>query len=78
MDIAGYIVDVLGTRLTNSESMKKAQLWTVGKRKEFGLENVTLEPYLDYGGAWDNEYFSIHMLELDYQPLTGFPLAHAP
>ena len=34
MDIAGYIVDVLGARLTNSEAMKKAQLWAVAKMKE--------------------------------------------
>lgn len=27
MDIAGYITDVLGARLTNSEAMKRAQDW---------------------------------------------------
>lgn len=78
MDIAGYIVDVLGARLTNSEAMKKAQLWAVSKMKELGLENVTIEPYMDYGVSWDNEYFSLHILEPDYQPMTGFPLAHTP
>ena len=78
MDIAGYIVDVLGARLTNSEAMKKAQLWAVAKMKEIGLENVVIEPYMDYGVTWDNEYFSLHMLEPDYQPMTGFPLAHTP
>ena len=77
MYTAGYIVDVLGARLTNSEAMKKAQLWAVGKMKEIGLENVVIEPYMDYGVAWDNEYFSLHMLEPDYQPMTGFPLAHS-
>ncbi|MBC7350397.1 MAG: M28 family peptidase [Candidatus Aminicenantes bacterium] len=78
MDIAGYIVDVLGARLTNSEAMKKAQQWAVAKMKEIGLENVVVEPYMDYGVSWDNEYFSLHMLKPDYQPMTGFPLAHTP
>lgn len=78
MDMAGYIVDVLGARLTNSEAMKKAQLWAVGKMKEIGLENVVVEPFMDYGVTWDNEYFSLHMQEPDYQPMTGFPLAHTP
>ncbi len=78
MDIAGYIVDVLGARLTNSEAMKRAQAWVTGKMKEFGLENVVLEPFMDYGVTWDNEYFSLHMLEPDYQPMTGFPLSHTP
>jgi len=78
MDIAGYIVDVLGARLTNSEAMKRAQSWVTGKMKEIGLENVVLEPFMDYGVTWDNEYFSLHLLEPDYQPMTGFPLSHTP
>jgi hypothetical protein len=78
MDIVGYIVDVLGARLTNSEDMKRAQAWVRGKMAQLGLENVVLEPFMDYGVTWDNEYFSLHMLEPDYQPMTGFPLTHTP
>jgi len=33
---------------------------------------------MDYGVTWDNEFFSLHMLEPDYQPITGFPLTHTP
>ncbi len=78
MDITGYIVDVLGARLTNSEHMKRAQAWVRGKMEQLGLENVVLEPFMDYGVTWDNEFFSLHMLEPDYQPMTGFPLSHTP
>jgi hypothetical protein len=58
--------------------MKRAQAWVMGKMKGLGLENVALEPFMDYGVTWDNEYFSLHMLEPDYQPMTGFPLTHTP
>jgi len=78
MDITGYIVDVLGARLTNSEAMKRAQAWVKGKMEQIGLENVVIEPFMDYGVTWDNEFFSLHMLEPDYQPMTGFPLTHTP
>ncbi len=78
MDIAGYIVDVLGARLTNSEHMKRAQAWVRDKMEQLGLENVVIEPFMDYGVTWDNDYFSLHMLEPDYQPMTGFPLTHTP
>jgi hypothetical protein len=78
MDIVGYIVDVLGARLTNSEDMKRAQAWAKGKMEQLGLESVVLEPFMDYGVTWDNEYFSLHMLEPDYQPMSGFPLSHTP
>ncbi len=78
MDIVGYMTDVLGARLTNSEDMKRAQAWAKGKMEQLGLTNVVLEPFMDYGVTWDNEYFSLHMLEPDYQPMTGFPLTHTP
>ena len=76
MDIVGYMTDVLGGRLTLSENMKRAQAWAKGKMEALGLQNVAIEPFMDYGAAWDNEYFSLHMLEPEYQPLTGFPLAY--
>jgi hypothetical protein len=76
MDIVGYMTDVLGARLTLSEGMKRAQLWAKDKMEKLGLENVVTEPFMDYGAAWDNEYFSLHMLEPDYQPMVGFPLAY--
>lgn len=78
MDLAGYMSDVLGARLTLSEDMKRGQIWAKDKMEEIGLVNTKIEPFMDYGVTWDNEYFSIHMLEPDYQPLVGFPLAHTP
>ena len=28
--------------------------------------------------SWDNEYVSLHMLEPDYSPMVGYPIAHTP
>ncbi|MCJ7581736.1 MAG: M20/M25/M40 family metallo-hydrolase [Candidatus Aminicenantes bacterium] len=78
MDIVGYMTDVLGARLTLSEDMKRAQIWAKNKMGEIGLVNTVIEPFMDYGVTWDNEYFSIHMREPDYQPMVGFPLSHTP
>ena len=72
MDIAGYITDVLGGRLSLSEHMKQAQTWAKGKMGGIGLTNVVIEPFMDYGVAWDNEYFSIQMLEPSYVPMVDF------
>jgi len=77
-DIAGYMCDVLGARLTLSQDMKRAQTWVTDKMEEIGLINISIEPFMEYGVTWDNEYFSLHMLEPDYQPLVGFPLTHTP
>ena len=73
-----YMTDVLGARLTNSEDMERAQLWVIGEMKRIGLTNTGLEPFMDYGVSWDNEYVSLHMLEPDYSPLVGYPIAHTP
>ena len=78
MDIAGYMSDVLGARLTLSQDMNRAQTWVKDKMEEIGLINTVIEPFMEYGVTWDNEYFSLHMLEPDYQPLVGFPLTHTP
>ena len=76
MDYEGYIADVLGARLTMSRDMQRAQAWAQAEMKRMGLANVAAEPFMDYGVTWDNEYVSIHMLEPDYQPMVGYPIAH--
>ena len=76
MDYEGYIADVLGARLTMSRDMQRAQAWAQAEMRRMGLANVAAEPFMDYGVTWDNEYVSIHMLEPDYQPMVGYPIAH--
>ena len=73
-----YMADVLGARLTNSNAMDKAQGWAVEEMRRIGLSNTHREPFMEYGVSWDNEYVSIHLLEPDYQPMVGYPIAHTP
>jgi hypothetical protein len=78
MEFETYIADVLGARLTLSQDMKRAQAWAKAELERIGLARVTVEPFMDYGVAWDNEYVSLHMLEPDYTPMVGYPLTHTP
>jgi len=73
-----YMTDVLGARLTNSEDMERAQRWALEEMARIGLVNTAREPFMEYGVSWDNEYVSLHMLEPDYTPLVGYPIAHTP
>ena len=77
-DLESYMTDVLGARLTLSADMKRAQEWAKAEMGRIGLVNVAAEPFMDYGVTWDNEYVSLHMLEPDYQPMVGYPIAHTP
>lgn len=78
MDRESYMTDVLGARLTVSEDMKRAQAWVKGEMERIGLVNVTVEPYMDWGVTWDNEFVSLHLLEPDYTPMVGYPIAYTP
>lgn len=78
MDTVSYIADVLGARLTLSDDMARAQTWVESYMKKIGLVNTAIEPFMDYGTRWDNEYTSLHMLEPDYQPMVGYPISHTP
>jgi carboxypeptidase Q len=77
-DLESYMTDVLGARLTLSRDMQRAQQWAKAEMGRIGLVNVVAEPFMDFGAAWDNEYVSLHMLEPDYAPMVGYPIAHTP
>ena len=76
VDWRAAVYGIYGARLTLSEDMKEAQAWAMEEMKRIGLANVAAEPFMDFGAAWDNEYVSLHMLEPDYQPMVGYPIAH--
>src|ERR1019366_3886785 len=78
MEYEGYMADVLGARFTMSQDMQRAQGWLKGELTRIGLVNVAAEPYMDFGVTWDNEFVSLHMLEPDYSPMVGYPIAHTP
>ena len=78
LDFESYMTDVLGARLTLSRDMQRAQEWAKATMTEIGLVNVAAEPFMEFGVAWDNEYVSLHMVEPDYTPMVGYPIAHTP
>ncbi len=78
MDYESYMTDVLGARLTLSQDMTRARRWVEGELTRMGLANVAAEPFMDFGVTWDNEFFSLHLLEPDYTPMVGYPISHTP
>jgi len=66
-----YLSDVIGPRPTGSPEIERANRWAAAKMKEWGLENVALEPYADFGVGWALRYVSAHLLEPHYAPLIA-------
>jgi hypothetical protein len=78
MDHLFYLSDVYGPRLTNSPGYREAADWVVKRLESYGLQNVKLEKWGPFGQSWQLKHFSAHLLEPQYAPLIGFPLAWTP
>ncbi|HWY49620.1 MAG TPA: M20/M25/M40 family metallo-hydrolase [Bryobacteraceae bacterium] len=78
MDHEFYLTDVYGPRLTNSPGYKAAGDWVVKRLQEYGLTNVHEESWGPFGRSWTYTHYAGHMIEPQYQPLIGFPLAWTP
>ncbi len=59
--IAHYLTDVSGSRLTNSLGYKRAATWAVETMQKWGLVNAKMEPWGEFGKQWDIQDFSIYM-----------------
>lgn len=74
-ELAGYLTDAIGPRLTGAPAMRKANDWTAERLKEWGLENVVVEPWGEFGRGWKNISISGRILEPYIQPLNALPVA---
>ena len=59
-----YISDTIGHRLTGSKNLERANEWTAAKMKEYGLENVKMEPW-EIPIGWERGTASMVVVEPD-------------
>jgi len=78
MDIASWVTDIHGPRLTGSPQLDKATEWAVDQLKEWGLKNVHLEEWGPFGRGWELEHFELHAVEPGYWPVIAYPKAWSP
>ena len=77
MDHVFQLTDVYGPRLTNSPGFFAAADWVVKQLKDWGIEGHQ-EKWGPFGRGWTYTHFSAHLIEPQYAPLIGFPLAWSP
>ena len=73
-----HMTEVHGPRLTNSPGLDAAAQWVVDTLDEWGLANAAVEEWGSFGRGWSTSYFSAHLIEPQYAPLIGVPLAWTP
>lgn len=78
MDIAAWLTDVYGPRLTGSPMLDKATNWATETLKEWGMENVHTEAWGPFGRGWELEHFEMHATAPSYFPIIAYPKAWSP
>ncbi len=73
--LAADLVDRIGPRLTGSPGMKQANEWTAETLRGWGLTNVQVAPWGEFGRGWERVAFAGRILEPFVQPLQAQPLA---
>jgi carboxypeptidase Q len=70
-----YLTDVVGPRLTGSPNLRRGFEWAKGRLEHWGLENIRLEPWEDFGRGWEMRKCRVEMVEPYYAPLIAYPPA---
>src|SRR5258708_9184430 len=78
MDHLFYLSEVYGPRVTSSPNHRAAAEWIVKRLESYGLQNVHLEPWGLFGNSWQYKKFYGALVEPNYAPFIGFPLAWTP
>ena len=78
MEIASWITDVHGPRLTGSPQLDKATAWAVQQLKDWGMQNVHLDEWGPFGRGWELEHFEMHAIAPKYFPIIAYPKAWSP
>jgi len=74
MEWAAIMTDVYGPRYANSPGYDAAAAWARETFESFGLDNVALEPWGEYGYGWENDYTSVHLVSPRYQSIIAYPV----
>lgn len=78
MEIASWIVDTYGPRLTGSPQLDVATEWTIKTLKDWGMANVHLEEWGPFGRGWELSHFEMHAVSPSYWPIVAYPKAWSP
>jgi len=77
MDIAEYLTDEIGQRLTNSPGHRKAIAWTQDRFRSWGLTHVRTEGF-PFGHGWWMEHCSVRMIAPRPLQLIAGPISWSP
>lgn len=78
MELASWITDVYGPRLTGSPGLDRALKWAEETLSGFGMRNVHREAWSPFERGWELEHFEMHAYSPKYWPVIAYPKAWSP
>lgn len=78
MEIASWLTDVYGPRLTGSPMLDKATEWASKQLQEWGMSNVHRHEWGPFGRGWELDHFEMHAVSPSYWPVIAYPKAWSP
>lgn len=78
MELAGWICDVYGPRLTGSPMLDKATEWAEKELTAWGMKNVHQDEWGPFGRGWEMKHFEMHAVAPNYFPIIAYPKAWSP
>ena len=74
-DLSFHLTDYLGPRLSGSTNLRNARNWAADRFRDWGLSNVRIDSYGDFGRGWNVKKSYIAMKEPYYAQVIGYPKA---
>jgi len=81
MELASWMTDVYGPRLSGSANIQKAGEWAAAEMKKWGLQNVALEPWTDQSSfprGWSNDKFYLAAVSPQSFTMTAMSTGWTP
>ena len=78
MEIASWVCDVYGPRMTGSPGLDRANDWAVETLENWGMQNVHLHEWGPFGKAWTLKHFEMHAESPQYWQVIAYPKAWSP
>lgn len=74
-----YLSDVIGARLTNSPSQRRANKWTKEQLEKWGIKNAIVDPWGEFGKGWELKRFTATAVAGDeFIAFRSYPKAWSP
>jgi len=71
--LARHLTDVIGPRLTGSTGMRQANDWTAEQFRAWGLTNVQVEAWGEFGRGWERVSYDGRVVTPYVQALRAIP-----